>query len=313
MNKILLTPLALCIAVQLSAQEDTATAVTEEVGFVEEPEDPYIRRTYNATRIINGHSVETLEKGVLEFRIEHRFGDMAGDQGGAQNWFGFDNASDIRFAFEYGITDKLMIGLGRNKGTGAPYRSLVDGFVKYRLLHQKKTGMPVSLTLLGVATGTYMKASPDMSQVAHFPEWQHRLAYATQANIARKFGNWLSLSVMPTFVYRNYVAADDVNALFAIGGSAKVNITPTKAIILEYYHALSSGGTRPADASAFGPGYRNSLGIAYEWDTFGHNFTINLTNSKGFTETQFIPYTFEDWLKGQFRFGFSISRKFTKG
>lgn len=313
MKKLLLMPLFLLSVCLLSAQEDSVTEVVEEVLLIED-EDPYVRNTYNATRIINGHSVETLEKGVLEFRIEHRFGDMAGDNGGAQNWFGLDNASDIRFAFEYGITDRLMIGLGRNKGAGMPYRSLIDGFVKYRLLHQKKAGMgmPVSLTLLGVATGTYQKASPDMSQVAHFPEWQHRLAYATQANIARKFGKWFSLSLMPTFVYRNYVAADDQNALFALGGAAKINITPRKAIILEYYQTFAESGLRPTDASSFGPGFRNSFGIAYEWDTFGHNFTINLTNSRGFTEVQFIPYTFEQWAKGQFRFGFSISRKFSK-
>jgi hypothetical protein len=313
MKKLIILPLYLLPVITAFAQEDSTAVITEEVELILEPEDNFIHRTYNATRIINGHSIETLEKGVLEFRIEHRFGDMAGDMGGAQNWFGFDNASDIRFAFEYGITDRLMVGLGRNKGTGAPYRSLVDSFVKYRLLRQQKTGMPVSVTLLGVATGSYQKASADVSQVAHFPEWQHRLAYATQANIAKKFGNRLSLSLMPTLVYRNYVAADDQNALFALGGALKFNLSPRRAIIIEYYHTFAQDGQRPTAMSSFGPGYRNSLGIAYEWDTFGHNFTINLTNSKGFTETQFIPYTFEDWGKGQFRFGFSISRKFSKG
>jgi hypothetical protein len=287
------------------AQEDTLALPTEDVPLVEEPEDLFIHKTYNSTRIINGHSIETLDKGVLEFRIEHRFGDIAGSNGGVQNWYGLDNAADIRFAFEYGITDRLMVGLGRSKGTGAPYRSLVDGFVKYRLLRQQTHGMPVSVTLAGIATGTYMKASPDVSQVSHFPEWQHRLAYASEVNIARKFGTRLSLSVIPTFVYRNYVAAGDLNALFALGGAAKFNITPKKAIIVEYYQTFAGAGYRT--------GFRNSFGIAYEWDTFGHNFTINFTNSRGFVETQFIPYTTENWMKGQFRFGFSIARKFSKG
>lgn len=305
MKKNLLIPLVLLTFTAAYGQDDSLSVTEEEVGFVEIPDDPYIRNTYNSTRIINGHSVETLGKGVLEFRIEHRFGDFAGDNGGVQNMFGFDNASDIRFALEYGITDKLMIGLGRSKGTGAPYRSLVDGFVKYRVLHQKTSGMPVSMTVLGVATGTYMKANPDVSEIAHFPNWQHRLAYATQVNIARKFGNRLSLSLMPTFVYRNYVAAGDINALFSLGGSAKINISSTKSIIVEYYQNLHEDEVRTA-------GFKNSFGIAYEWDTFGHNFTINLTNSKGFVETQFIPYTFEDWAKGEFRLGFSITRKFIK-
>ena len=54
-----------------------------------------VEGTFLDTRVINGHSVETLEKGALEFRIQHRFGDIAGDQGGAQTFFGLDNAADI--------------------------------------------------------------------------------------------------------------------------------------------------------------------------------------------------------------------------
>lgn len=284
-------------------QEDTV-AVMQEVDPGSYQENKAVTQTFYSTRIINGHSVETLRKGVLEFRIEHRFGDVAGSNGGVQNWFGFDNAADIRFAFEYGITNDLMVGLGRSKGTGAPYRSLLDGFVKYRLLRQKKQGMPVSMTLLGTSSLTYMKASPDISKVEHFPEFAHRFAYSTQLNIAKKFGRRLSLAVMPTYVYRNYVAANDVNGLFSIGGAVKYGISSTWAIVVEYYQNIHGSDVRQSNT--------NSLGIAVEWVTFGHNFTINLTNSRGFGETQFIPYTFESWSKGQFRLGFCISRKFMR-
>lgn len=266
-----------------------------------------VEETFLDTRVINGHSVETLDKGTLEFRIQHRFGDIAGDQGGAQTFFGLDNAADIRFALEYGITDDLQIGLGRSKGTGVPYRSLMDGFVKYRILRQMEGGgSPVSLSALGTSSFTYMKANDDLTQVNSFPEWQHRLAYCFQLNVARKFGDRLSLALMPTMVHRNYVATTDYNTLFALGGAARVGVTKKMAILLEYYYVFSDNdeGMR-ADNT-------NSLGIGFEWKTFGHNFAIHLTNSRGFGETQFIPYTFSDWSKGQFRLGFSISRKFSK-
>ena len=74
-----------------------------------------VMETFNGTRILNGHSVETLKKNTLQFRIEHRFGNIAGPSGGVQNFFGFDQAADIRFAFEYGLSDDLMIGFGRSK------------------------------------------------------------------------------------------------------------------------------------------------------------------------------------------------------
>lgn len=281
--------------------------VSDTTDFVEDEivEDLSISETFHSTRIINSHSVETLNKGVLEFRVEHRFGDIAGDEGGAQTLFGLDNSADIRIALEYGITDQLMIGLGRSKGTGNPYKSLIDGLVKYRVLEQNKKGTPVSLAMIGMSTFSYMKASEDESQVAHFPDWQHRLAYALQLNVARKFGDRLSLAVMPTLVHRNYVLQNDVNTMFSLGGGLRLGITSTTALLLEYHHAFAKEGLRTNNT--------NSLGVAFEWITFGHNFTVHLTNSKGFGETQFIPYTYEDWLKGQFRLGFCIGRKFSKG
>ena len=102
-----------------------------------------VEETFTGTRVINGHSVETLKSRILEFRIEHRFGDIAGTNGGVHQFFGFDQAADIRFAFEYGISDNWMVGLGRSKGTGAPYSSLVDGFTKYRFMTQQKNGTPI--------------------------------------------------------------------------------------------------------------------------------------------------------------------------
>jgi hypothetical protein len=278
-----------------SFSQDT---LVEEEYAEEEP------KTFASTRIVSGHSVETLEKGIMDFRIEHRFGDIAGSNGGFQNMFGFDMLSDMRIALEYGITDNIMIGFGRCKGTGAPYRSLLDGFAKYRFLTQKKNEMPISMALIAGSSFTYMKASTDLSQVNSFPKVAHRFAYFTQLNVARHFGEKASLALMPTYVHRNYVAADDVNDLFALGGAFRVKLTSRFAIVGEYYQTFSDKDFRQT-------GYKNSLGIALEWFTFGHSFTINLTNAAGLGETQFIPYTFESWGSGQFRFGFSVSRKFS--
>jgi len=275
-------------------------AQQEDTEITDEPFEP---KTFSSTRIICGHSVETLPARTMEFRIEHRFGDMFGTNGGAQNMFGFDNLADIRIALEYGVTKDLMIGMGRAKGTATPYRSLLDGFVKYRILRQGKKS-PLSLSGIAGLSFTYMTASTDISQVSHFPKISHRFAYFTQLNAARHFGDRLSVAVMPTFVHSNYVAANDQNDLFALGAAARVKLTGRFALIAEYYHTFASEGLRPNDT------YKRSLGLALEWYTFGHNFTINLTNAQGIGETQFIPYTTSDWLKGQFRLGFCVGRKF---
>lgn len=304
LNVLFLCAAAFCTSLSAQAQEDTTIVEIEE--YVDE-ETPYVEpiTTFESTRIVSGHSVETLRKGVLEFRIEHRFGDLAGTNGGAQSWFGLDNSADIRMAFEYGITDNWMVGLGRSKGNGNPYRSLLDAFTKYRILKQDRETVPLSVAVLGTTSYTYMKASDDISLVQHFPKQVHRFAYSAQVNIAKNFGDLVTLALMPTVVHRNYVAADDQNTIFAMGGAMRWSITKKVGIIAEYYHCLPNAGLRA--------NYMNSLGFAVEWLTFGHNFTIYLTNSSGFGETQFITNTTENWLKGQFRLGFCIGRKFDVG
>ena len=277
----------------------------QEVGQKGEVDDTRVEkvRTFAGTRIISAHSVETLPKGTMDFRIEHRFGDMFGTNGGPQNMFGFDNLSDMRIALEYGVTDQLMVGFGRSKGTGAPYRSLLDGFVKFKVLQQGESS-PVSVSLGAGTSFSYMTASDDISQVNHFPNWQHRFAYYTQLNMARAFGDRLSLAILPTLTHRNYVAANDQNGLFSLGSAMRIKLSGRFALIAEYFHSFAAKEWRPNEL------YRQSLGVALEWTTFGHNFTVNFTNASGLGETQFIPYTTEDWLKGQFRFGFCVSRKF---
>lgn len=283
-----------------TAQEDS---LYKEPVFVEE-ESNEIEDTYLSTRIVNGHSIETLKKGTLEFRIEHKFGDAAGDLGGINTLYGLDNATDIRFAFEYGLTNNLMVGAGRSRGAGNPYSALLDGFIKYRIVKQNKTTIPVSITYVGTTSYSYMTASSLATDVSYFPKWYHRMAYSSQLNIAKKIYNKLSLAIIPSIVYRNYVAADDQNLLFSLGSAVNYAINSKVNIGIEYYSNFQEENLRNA--------YQNSLSIGVDWITFGHNFKVFLTNSAGFGETQFIPYTNTDWTKGQFRIGFCIGRKYIK-
>lgn len=266
------------------------------------------QKSFTSTRIINGHSVETQDKGELQFRIEHRFGDICTtNENGkvildAQNMIGFDNSSDIRFAFEYGITDNMLIGLGRSKGAGNPYRALIDGFYKYRFFSQGQNA-PLSVAVLTMGSYSYMKAADDIELVTHFPKQAHRMAYATQLHMSRNFMDLFSLALVPTWVHRNYVLSTDANDLFSLGVGAKVDIGEKVSINMEYYHVFEPSTVSRLDA-------QNSLSLAVEWHTFGHDFKIDLTNAKGFGETQFITGTNSDWTKGQFRLGFSITRSF---
>jgi hypothetical protein len=67
--------------------------------------------------------------------------------------FGLDVAT-MRLGFEYGINDRLMVGLGRST-----YEKTYDGFVKYKLLRQStgKKNMPITASYMGATTVNTLK------------------------------------------------------------------------------------------------------------------------------------------------------------
>src|SRR6185436_19543288 len=93
--------------------------------------------TFKTVRIGNAQTIETVKKNHLDFRISHRFGNIydANNKDPLnetfQTFMAFDNVSDIRLSFDYGLTENFTIGIGRSK-----YNKLVDGSFKWRILKQ---------------------------------------------------------------------------------------------------------------------------------------------------------------------------------
>lgn len=264
----------------------------------------FTRQTFKDTRVINTHSVETVAKRKLDVRIGHRFGDLAGSGGGWQSFYGLENAADIMFGVEYGITDNITVGLSRTKGAG-PLKKLINTSLKYRFFRQKKDeSMPVTMTAFGLWSVSTMKQDTSNSEVLNnFPEFSHRFMYSVQLLIARKFSNVFSFQVIPSYTHRNLVPFNDTNNLFSLGFAMRIQLSKVFGIIADATFPFS-------DLHTTENGYYPPVGIGLEIDTGGHIFQINFTNARGIMETDYIPNTQSDWSKGQFRLGFTISRTF---
>ena len=52
------------------------------------------------------------------------------------------------------------------------------------------------------------------------------------------------------------------------------------------------------------------MGVGFEILTGGHVFHLNFTNATDLLENRFLSRTISSWGKGQFRWGFSVSRDF---
>ena len=257
--------------------------------------------TFATTRLLNNHSTETLKKRELDFRVTHRFGDIGGNSGGYNTLWGLDNSSDIRIAFEYGVTRRLMIGLGRSKGASAGLGGIFDGLIKYRLIEPKKE-LPLSLTLVESAAVVTSPASSVVTSEAAFDNVSDRFRYVSQLIVGYKVSDYLSVQLVPSFHHRNFVAADDKNSLFALGGGARLKLT--KLLALNFEYTFSNFADRGI------VDYTNEYGVGVEFDLGGHVFQVDITNAGGIGEYQFISGTTSDIADGEIRLGFTISRPF---
>lgn len=267
-------------------------------------EEGKVFQTFKDTRVINSHSTETLKAWYLDFRVGHRFGDIAGSRGGWQTLYGLENASDILIGFELGLSDRLMIGVNRTKGAG-PLKQNVNTFLKYQLFRQTTDGKtPFTVTLLGTGSISTMQASEDPETIQAFAKFSHRIAYTGHLLIGRKFSERFSLQFGAGISHRNIVLDNDQNDFAFINAAARLQLAKWLGLIAEGTFTFSD--LRTADN-----GYYPALGVGFEIETGGgHVYQINLTNATGIAETDFIPYTTSNWSDGEFRLGFTIARLF---
>lgn len=257
---------------------------------------------YKDRRIINSWSTEVLPKRVLDFRVGHRFGDISGGSGGWQTFYGLENSTDVLIGFDYGLTDRITIGISRAKGAG-PLGQLVNGQVLWQIA-TRGTDRPASLGIMGLATMSTMKKSTNPSALSFFPKFEHRFVYYGELVAAKRVAEWLSGSIGINYVHRNYVNLNGETDLFAATIGARLQLSRSIAIIGEATYPISVNLSKDDN-------YYFPLGFGLEWETGGgHIFQINFINSKGMIETDYIPYSTSDWSSGGFRMGFTISRKF---
>ncbi|MDD3665619.1 MAG: DUF5777 family beta-barrel protein [Bacteroidales bacterium] len=284
---------AICLLVYsgggLNAQDDLMDLLGDD-----KPATEYAWGTFKTTRVVLNQSIQAPAKGDLIFIISHHFGRL---NQGAYDLFGLDQAT-IRFGLEYGISNRLTVGVGRST-----YKKLYDGFVKFKLLQQSsgERDMPVTVSYFGsMGVNSLRWENPD--RVNYFSS---RLSYVHQLLIARKFSSAFSIQITPTLVHRNLVPLrDDQNTVFAVGAGGRLKLTQRMSINAEYFYLMPG---KTADD------FDNSLSLGFDIETGGHVFQLFFTNSVPINENGFITETQGDWLNGDIYFGFNITRTFTLG
>jgi hypothetical protein len=310
MRYIILSALSFCSLFAIS-QDTTVVDISAELGKLSSSQkeaEPALKVFYSQ-KLINANTVEVLKKGVLDFKVTHNFGDLAGSNGGASRFFGIDNAADIRIGFQVGLTDKLNAVIARAKGAGA-LQQLYELGLKYQILNQVKddASHPVSLTVFANNVISAMKADPTNGQENSFSDFSDRNSQVVQLMLAKRFGN-ASFQLSPTYVHSNFVIPGDDNNIMALGAAARLPVSKKIVFIVDYFHSFRSESSENF-LKTKGIDLYNPLGVGIEILTEGHVFHLNFTNATETLENRFLTRTTTTWNKGQYRWGFTITRNF---
>lgn len=282
----LLLPVLLLLSFPILAQDDLMSLIEDE------NENEVVESTFKSTRLISGQTTEMRSAGVLDFVISHRFGTI---NQGIDQFYGLDD-SQVRLGLDYGITDKINIGIGRSS-----FQKIVDGMVKWKVLTQQtgEKSMPVSLVAFGsvaIKTGPSAFLTPDADN-----PFKDRLYFTSQLLISRKISPAFSLQLMPTLVHRNLTeTVDHPNDVVALGVGGRLKLTNRMSLNAEYYPQV----TKKAD------GIYDALSFGVDIETGGHVFQIHVTNSRAMIEQGFVADTQGNWADGDIHLGFNVSRVF---
>ncbi len=238
-------------------------------------------------------TVTTLEARNLNSLIMHNFGLVSS---GIEEFYGLDQNAAVRLGFDYGVTDKLTVGIGRTS-----VEDNVDFRAKYLVLQQLESDkIPIQIAIKGdVGINTQKN-----TQFDEFT-FQERLNYFASVMIARKFNKQFSLQLAPMVSHFNTVKIEQAgeipeNTHLGLGIGGRYAFDERKAITFEYLPILG-------DRS---PGTFNHFAIGYEIETGGHVFQMFFMSGKWFTEQHLLARTNTDFFAGDFRLGFNINRVF---
>lgn len=298
--KILFRVLILLMPLSIAAQDTITHAEKKQV------------EVFSSGKTINTRTPELIGEGKMEFNVAHNFGDIAGDNGGIKRFFGLDNAADIRIGFHIGVGKNTELVFARAKGA-----SLVQGLyefgIKQRIMQQTENdpSRPLSMAVYANAVIASQKRSPFENQDNSFAGFTDRISNIVQLILAKKI-KAVSVQLNPTFFTRGYAISYDQQSLFALGGAVRLPIIADRLnVVVDYFHTFRNKASRDSFKINDNITFHDPLGIGFEILTSGHIFRLNFTNATEILENRFIPRTISSWGKGEFRWGFTISRKFT--
>ena len=276
------------------AQTEGQDDLFDELDDITVQEDTEVIATFKSTRVLIGQSTERVRKGQLHFRVSHVFSKIIG----IDNFFGLDNLNNMHLSFEYGLNDRIQLGLSRSNKPDKTY----SGIAKLSLLRQKNGAHPFPFSFSYYGNLDYK--SRDFTPEGRDRNFQGRLDYINQLLVSRKFGDHISLQVAPIWVHRNLTEnRQEPNDIYSVGLGGRYLFSRSVSVNLEYYYTLPTFDAHSAE--------NNMFSVGFDIETGGHVFQLYFTNAFALHPGKFAINQNGDFFnRREINFGFSLLREF---
>ncbi len=241
---------------------------------------------FHSTQVVNLPTAETIRKGEFEYEISHRFLPSVGTD---DAYFGIDGPAHMRMALAYGITNRLLVNLGRSN-----FDDQVDLRFKYKAFQLRNKTAPLLAALRGGVAWTTQVSGRDKTDSRNF---QYYGQFVLNTLLFEKIG----IGIVPSYLYNSHIYCTDSEYSFTMGSYLQYYVAASWSLFLEMNNTIS--------------GYRHSydaVALGVELETGGHFFKIFFTNSSALNPAQFLAGADLKYLNGSFgdnwRLGFNITR-----
>jgi hypothetical protein len=238
---------------------------------------------FHSTGSFNLPTAETMQRGVFQFEISHRFLPPVSD--GVQGLWGFDGPVNIRLGLGYAFSDRFMATFSRSNQDDN-----LDLQVKFRGLEIRNETVPLMIGLLAGGAWSTEVVSGSATDARNFQAYG-QLIFNTL--IADRLG----LGVVPSLLHNAIILDDDVEQTISVGLYAHYYASDLVAFAAEW-NISDSIADFSHDAVSFG----------VQLETGGHFFKLVLTNTTSLNPSQYLLGTPNPFALDELRVGFNVTR-----
>ncbi len=199
---------------------------------------------FKGPNLIHMPTVQPLQKDILNFVFNHRFGSAKST---LYDFLGLDKGANTQLSLDYGLTDKLSLGFSRV----AAFKTY-EARSKYFIVPQTNS-FPVSIAIFGSVGVETEKQTANMGPYILPPSsgypvvdealkkklnqyelsYTDRTSYLASVLISRRFGERFSLQASPMFVHRNFVKPGISNDRYGLSVGGKIQINKSFSFLFE--------------------------------------------------------------------------------